>query len=72
MDVNSAGISGYLRFILPAKLRGFRRRTFRYQEEQSAIESWLCMIAQAAPLSADLALEIAECGRPQQGLRRHA
>ena len=50
-----------------AKLRGYRPKTFRYQEEQRAIETWLRMIAQAASLSADLALEIAECARLIKG-----
>ncbi len=50
-----------------AKLRGFRRKTFRYQEEQRAIEAWLRSIAQAAPLSAELAIEIAECARLIKG-----
>jgi indolepyruvate ferredoxin oxidoreductase alpha subunit len=67
MEINTASISGYLRFFMLAKLRGYRPKTFRYQEEQRAIEAWLHMIAQAAPLSADLALEIAECARLIKG-----
>jgi indolepyruvate ferredoxin oxidoreductase alpha subunit len=67
MEVNTASISGYLRFFVLAKLRVYRPRTFRYREEQRAIESWLKMIAQAAALSADLALEIAECARLIKG-----
>jgi indolepyruvate ferredoxin oxidoreductase beta subunit len=67
MEVNTASISGYLRFFLLAKLRGYRPRTFRYREEQRAIEAWLKMITQAAALSADLALEIAECARLIKG-----
>jgi indolepyruvate ferredoxin oxidoreductase, beta subunit len=67
MEVNTASISGYLRFFMLAKLRGFRPKTFRYREEQRAIESWLKMITQAAALSADLALEIAECARLIKG-----
>jgi indolepyruvate ferredoxin oxidoreductase beta subunit len=58
---------GYLRFYLLAKLRALRPRTYRYREEQRAIEAWLRLIAQAAPLSADLALEIAECARLIKG-----
>jgi indolepyruvate ferredoxin oxidoreductase beta subunit len=67
MEINTQSIFGYLRFFTLAKLRGYRPRTFRYHEEQRAIESWLRMIAQAAPLSADLALEIAECARLIKG-----
>jgi indolepyruvate ferredoxin oxidoreductase alpha subunit len=67
MSVNTASVSGYLRFHALAKLRPYRRKTFRYQEEQRAIEAWLGLIAQAAPLSADLAIEIAECANLIKG-----
>jgi indolepyruvate ferredoxin oxidoreductase beta subunit len=67
MEVNTASVFGYLRFFMLAKLRGYRPKTFRYQEEQRAIEAWLRMIVQAAPSSADLALEIAECARLIKG-----
>jgi indolepyruvate ferredoxin oxidoreductase alpha subunit len=67
MAVNTTSVSGYLRFYVLAKLRGFRRKTFRFQEEQRAIESWLSLVAQAAPSSAELALEIAECARLIKG-----
>jgi indolepyruvate ferredoxin oxidoreductase, alpha subunit len=61
MAVNSRSISGYLRFATLAKLRAFRRKTFRFQKEQEAIEAWLRLIVQAAARSAELAIEIAEC-----------
>jgi indolepyruvate ferredoxin oxidoreductase, alpha subunit len=67
MKVNSASISGFLRFFMLAKLRRLRRKTFRFQEEQRAIEGWLRLIAEAAPLSAELATEIAECARLIKG-----
>ncbi|MGB6659621.1 MAG: indolepyruvate oxidoreductase subunit beta family protein [Xanthobacteraceae bacterium] len=67
MEINTGSIFGYLRFFMLAKLRGYRRKTFRYQEEQRAIELWLRMIAQAALLAADLALEITECARLIKG-----
>ncbi len=67
MAVNSASISGYLRFKLLGALRRFRRKTFRFQEEQREIKAWLDLIAQAAPLSAELAIEIAECARLIKG-----
>ncbi len=41
MEVNSTSVSGFLRFWMLAKLRPWRRRTYRYQEEQRAIEDWL-------------------------------
>ena len=67
MEINTGSIFGYLRFFMLAKLRRYRPKTFRYQEEQRAIELWLRTIAQAAPLAADLALEIAECARLIKG-----
>jgi indolepyruvate ferredoxin oxidoreductase beta subunit len=67
MAVKTTAVFGYLRFHLLARLRPVRRKTYRYQEEQRAIEAWLRLIAEAAPLSAELALEIAECARLIKG-----
>jgi len=67
MAVNTASVSGYLRFFVLAKMRRLRRMTFRFQEERRAIEAWLQSIVQAAPLSAELASEIAECARLIKG-----
>ncbi len=67
MEINTASVFGFLRFAMLAKLRGFRPKTFRFQEEQRAIEAWLRLIAEAAPLSAELAIEIAECARLIKG-----
>jgi indolepyruvate ferredoxin oxidoreductase, beta subunit len=67
MEVNSASVSGFLRFWLLAKLRGWRPKSYRFQEEQRAIEAWLGLIVEAARLSDDLALEVAECARLIKG-----
>jgi len=67
MEVKTTSISGYLRFWLLAKLKGFRPRSHRFIAEQKAIEAWLALIAQAARLSADLAIEIAACARLIKG-----
>jgi indolepyruvate ferredoxin oxidoreductase, alpha subunit len=67
MELNTASISGFLRFYSLAKLRRFRPRTWRFKEEQRAIEAWLRLVADAAPLSAELAVEIAECARLIKG-----
>ena len=61
MAVNSRSVSGYLRFAILAKLRRVRRKTFRFQKEQDAIQAWLRLIVQAAAHSGELAIEIAEC-----------
>lgn len=67
MEVKSTSISGYLRFWLLAKLKPWRPHSFRYREEQDAIESWLSLILAAAPKSPDLAIEIADCARLIKG-----
>ena len=61
MQIKSTAVSGFLRFWLIARLRGLRPRSYRYAQEQHAIEAWLGLVAQAAARSAELALEIVEC-----------
>jgi indolepyruvate ferredoxin oxidoreductase, alpha subunit len=67
MEINTASLSGFLRFYILAKLRRFRPRTWRYREEQRDIGNWLKLILRAAPLSTELAIEIAECARLIKG-----
>jgi indolepyruvate ferredoxin oxidoreductase beta subunit len=67
MEVETTSITGYLRFWLLAKLRPWRPRSYRYQQEQAAIEAWLALIVESAKLSADLAVEVAECARLIKG-----
>ncbi|HUH86088.1 MAG TPA: indolepyruvate oxidoreductase subunit beta family protein [Stellaceae bacterium] len=59
MDIRSTSVTGFLRLKLLASLRPWRRRSYRYREEQAAIEAWLGLIAEGAALSGGLALEIA-------------
>jgi len=61
MAVNSRSVSGYLRFALLASLGPFRRGTYRFRQEQDAIEAWLRLIVGAATHSGEFAIEIAEC-----------
>jgi indolepyruvate ferredoxin oxidoreductase beta subunit len=67
MELQSTSVTGYLRFRLLAGLRRFRPRSFRYSEEQRAIEQWLALVAQAATLSPELAFEVCECARLIKG-----
>src|SRR5262249_43414178 len=67
MEVNTVSVSGYLRFWLLAALRRWRPRSFRFAQEQRAIDAWLALIVAAARLSGDLALEVAECARLIKG-----
>jgi indolepyruvate ferredoxin oxidoreductase alpha subunit len=67
MAINTISVFGFLRFHLLAKLRRFRPRTWRFQEEQREIDAWLRLVAEAAARSGDLAIEIAECARLIKG-----
>ncbi len=67
MAIDTTSITGYLRFLFLAKLRGIRPYGHRYAQEQEQIEAWLSLIVEAARRSSDLALEIAECARLIKG-----
>jgi indolepyruvate ferredoxin oxidoreductase beta subunit len=67
MQIETTSIGGYLRLLMLAKLRVLRPFGHRYREEQRRIEAWLTLIVRAAPLSADLASEIAACARLIKG-----
>jgi len=67
MELKTTSILGYLRFWTLAKLKRFRPKSWRYAEEQAAIEAWLRRVIAAAKLSGDLALEVAECARLIKG-----
>jgi indolepyruvate ferredoxin oxidoreductase beta subunit len=67
MELKTTTVWGYLRFWGLTKLKRFRPNSWRFAEEQAVIESWLARVAAAAPLSGDLALEVAECARLIKG-----
>jgi indolepyruvate ferredoxin oxidoreductase beta subunit len=67
MEINSTSIGGYLRFLMLAKLRWLRPHGHRFKQEQTQIESWLSLIAEAARQPGALALEVAECARLIKG-----
>jgi indolepyruvate ferredoxin oxidoreductase beta subunit len=67
MEINTTSISGYLRFLLLAKLKRLRPYGHRYPIEQAQIESWLNLIFDTAKLSPGIALEVAECARLIKG-----
>jgi indolepyruvate ferredoxin oxidoreductase beta subunit len=67
MEIRTSSVSGYLRLLLLARLRRFRPASYRYKEEQAAIETWLEHIVTAAGKSDGLALEIVECARLLKG-----
>ncbi|MCW5692345.1 MAG: indolepyruvate oxidoreductase subunit beta family protein [Pseudolabrys sp.] len=67
MEINSTSVTGYLRFLMLAKLRAVRPYGHRYAQEQAQIDSWLGLIVAAAQRSPALALEVAECARLIKG-----
>jgi indolepyruvate ferredoxin oxidoreductase beta subunit len=67
MELKTTSIFGYLRFWTLAKLRRFRPKSWRYAEEQAAIEAWLARVRAASKLSSELAMEVAECARLIKG-----
>jgi len=67
MEINTTSVSGFLRFLLLARLRRLRPYGYRYKQEQEQIESWLGLIVQAARRSMELALEVTECARLIKG-----
>lgn len=67
MHVRTTTVWGFARLRFLASLRWWRPRTFRFVEEQAEIDRWLALIRAAAPLSVDLAREIAESARLIKG-----
>jgi indolepyruvate ferredoxin oxidoreductase beta subunit len=67
MELKTTTVWGYLRLWGLAKLKRFRPKSWRFAEEQIAIEAWLARVVAAAKLSPDLALEVAECARLVKG-----
>ena len=67
MLLRTTTVWGFFRLRMLAGIRRWRRSTFRFQQEQIAIESWLDEIRQAASTNARLAVEIAECARLIKG-----
>jgi indolepyruvate ferredoxin oxidoreductase beta subunit len=67
MEIESTSLTGYLRFRALAGLKRFRPRGHRFVQEQAAITAWLALIVEAGHLSADVAIEVAECARLIKG-----
>ena len=67
MRVRTDTIWGFLRLWTLSKLRFYRPRTYRYAEEQRAIETWLQTIREAAARHYGLAVEIAELANLRKG-----
>lgn len=67
MTLNSTSVSGQLKLRFLARLRRFRRRTWRFRREQEAIVDWLGLVERAAAIDTALALEVADLARLIKG-----
>jgi len=59
--ISTSKIGGFLLLYGLAKLRRFRRVTYRFEVEQARIERWLGVLAEAAARDVEFATEIALC-----------
>jgi indolepyruvate ferredoxin oxidoreductase beta subunit len=67
MHVTTTNFNGFLRLWLLARLRRWRRRGYRFAEEQALIERWLDAISSAQAVDAGFAREIVLCARLLKG-----
>lgn len=65
--VVTSSLRGYLLLWGLSRLRGMRRRTLRYEIENTRIEQWLAHIEAAAQHNPALAVEVAQCQRLVKG-----
>ncbi|MDH4247787.1 MAG: indolepyruvate oxidoreductase subunit beta family protein [Deltaproteobacteria bacterium] len=67
MHLESSTVTGYLQLRFLAGWRRWRKHSWRFRQEQAAIEEWLSWLTRAAEQDEALALEIAECARMLKG-----
>jgi indolepyruvate ferredoxin oxidoreductase beta subunit len=67
MEIESTTITGFLKLSALARLRWWRPRSLRWQEEQAAIDGWLGLVREAGRRSGEFALEVAELARLIKG-----
>jgi indolepyruvate ferredoxin oxidoreductase beta subunit len=65
--VQTSSLRGYLMLYVIARLRKMRRRTLRYELENTRIEAWLAQIVASAKINPALATEVAQCQRMVKG-----
>jgi indolepyruvate ferredoxin oxidoreductase beta subunit len=61
LHIRTTSLSGFLLMRALAAFRPWRRRTYRFDREQSAIERWLAAVAAGGARAPELGLEIARC-----------
>lgn len=67
MHVRSTSVFGFLKIWLLAKLKFWRRHSYRFAEETREIDSWLGIVATAAHRDLAFAREVAELARLIKG-----
>ena len=67
MLVETTSVHGFLQLLATASLRPLRRRSLRFQREQTLIAEWLAQIPPLAGEDYALALEVAACPRLIKG-----
>jgi indolepyruvate ferredoxin oxidoreductase beta subunit len=67
MRLRSTRVFGYLRLLLLAKLRPWRRRSLRFAEEQALIGRWLGAVDRAAAITPEFGLETAIAAKVLKG-----
>lgn len=65
--VRTTTVTGFLSLWLLARLKRWRRGTYRYSQEHAVIERWLEHVKKAASDNYALGLEVAECARLVKG-----
>ena len=67
LHIRTDTLWGFGRVRMLAAMRRFRRRGYRYAEEQELIEGWLDLVRKAAAIGKPMALETIECARLIKG-----
>ena len=67
LHIRTDTVWGFARVRTLAAMRRFRRRGYRYAEEQDLIEGWLDLVRKAAAVGKPMALETIECARLIKG-----
>ncbi len=71
MELKTTTVWGYLRFWALAKLHRFRPKSWRYAEEQIAIEAWLARVLARREALRRSRARSRRVRAPDQGLRRY-
>ena len=72
MSVQSTSVSGYLKLRLLASFKRLRPWSYKFREEQVAIDDWLGLVARAAARSPGTGARSRRLRAAHQGLWRHA